>query len=115
MIDKFKLESRKAKASDQFIETLKTLMEQIDSTISNSKEEFVLSLDELQNEEKLLSKEIEIYDKKIQNWSTNKNDMDTSFYSNSKKNTTLNEKYSSSSDLLKEVIDFDVGIKQKVF
>lgn len=80
-------------------------MEEIDMLITESKESLLLKLEEFSNEEKLLTKELDIYDKKIQNWLLNKNDAETI---TSKKIPSLNEKYSDS-DLLKEVIDFDVN------
>ncbi|CAF0949178.1 unnamed protein product [Brachionus calyciflorus] len=104
LIFKFKQESRTIKPNENFIDSLKILMEEVDMMITNSKEEILLKIEELNNEEKLLSKEIEIYDKKIQNWLLNKNDENG--LNGVKKISTINDKYSSS-DLLKEVIDFD--------
>lgn len=82
-------------------------MEEIDTLITDSKEDIILKLEEFSSEEKLLTKEIELYDKKIQNWLLKKNDIQSK--SSAKKSNFLNDKLESS-DLLKEVIDFDVII-----
>lgn len=106
LINRFKLESKNRKQNENFIDKLKNLMEEIDSVITDSKENFLLILEEYSSEEKLLSKEIELFDKKIQNWLLNKNDGQASC--NVKKTSMINDKLESS-DLLKEVVDFDVS------
>ena len=106
-IIEFKRESQNIKPSQDTIESLKVLMETIDSSVSDFKHQHVIKYDELSNDEKLLTKEIEIYDKKIQNWSncsSNAADKENNAKPN---NDKLIDRFGEC-DLLKEVIDFDV-------
>lgn len=82
-------------------------MESVESTVSDFKEQHHLKFEELTNDEKLLTKEIEAYEKKIHNWTTSQNNQKD----NEVKITPgLSNKNSENSDLLKEVVDFDVRV-----
>lgn len=107
MVHRFKQESVVIKPSQQIIDLLKSLIEDIDTSITKFKEDTRVKFDEYENDEKLLSKEIEIYNKKIQTWSSNNNDTETNVKSqiaNDLNNNKLTEY-----ELLKEVVDFDVN------
>ena len=107
MIFKFRKESKIVKPSQEVIDTLKSLMEQVDAGISEYKEQIHAKYDEYATDEKLLSKEIDNYDKKILAWSnttTENVNLNTKINKND-----LNEKLTGGSELLKEVIDFDVN------
>ena len=108
MIFKFKQETRIAKPSQQVIDLLKTLMDQVDDGITEFKEQHHLTYEDLSNEEKTLSKEIDVYDKKILAWTSNPETANNTSANANKGNA--NDKFSGS-DLLKEVVDFDVGLK----
>ena len=82
-------------------------MEQIDSAITSCKESFMLQLNELDDEEKVLSKEVDVYDKKILAWASNA-DHNNSHINSARPVSNLNDKFNDS-NLLKEVIDFDVS------
>ena len=109
MIFKFKQETKIAKPSQQVIDMLKTLMDQIDDGITEYKEQHHLTYEDLSNEEKTLSKEIDVYDKKILAWTSNPETTNNTSSVNTNK-ANANDKFSGS-ELLKEVIDFDVGLK----
>lgn len=108
MIRKFKQESVVIKPSQQVINLLKSLMEDIDTSISDFKEQNRLKYEEYFNDEKLLSKEIETFEKKIQSWHSNK-DQEQNIKQNNQND--LNSKLTEC-DLLKEVVDFDVNINK---
>ena len=108
MIKHFKQESKIIKPSQQVLDTLRALMEQIDASISGSKEEFLLQSNELDNEEKILAKEIDVYDKKIQNWSSNSDGGVAKASSANRANSSISDKLTDS-NLLREVVDFDVS------
>ena len=91
----------------QKIQLLKDLMEQIDTSISEYKEQIHLTYEELNNEEKLLSKEIEISEKKIVAWQTVNQTSESIQKDSKKKLAESNDE--NNSNLLKEVIDFDVS------
>ena len=110
LIFKFKKESKIVKPSQEVIDTLKSLMEQVDAGISDYKEQVHLKYDEYSNDEKLLSKEIDNYDKKILAWNNTENGA-TNYGTNKINKNDLNEKLTGGSELLKEVIDFDVIFK----
>lgn len=105
MIKRFKQESVVIKPSQQIIDLLKSLIENIDTSITKFKEDNRLKLDEYENDEKLLSKEIEIYNKKIQTWSSN-NGTESNIRSQSTNDISNNKL--TEIELLKEVVDFDV-------
>jgi hypothetical protein len=84
---------------------LKSLMESVEAALSQFKEQHVLDYDELLNDEKLLSKEIEIYDKKIQNWSTTSQPVETE---NKQPLAGIKDRNTENCELLEEVIEFDV-------
>ena len=106
MVNKFKQESSTIKPSQLVLDALKALMEDIDTSISDLKEQNRIKFEEYLSDEKLLSKEIEIYDKKIHAWSTQQNDTDNPRTTNQ---NDANSKISEC-DLLKEVVDFDVNM-----
>ena len=106
-ISRFKEESKQKKTSAEKIQLLKDLMEQIDTSISEYKEKIHLTYEELNNEEKLLCKEIEIYEKKIVAWQTVNQTSESIQKDSKKKLTESNDE--NNSNLLKEVIDFDVS------
>lgn len=108
MIRKFKQESVVIKPSQQVINLLKSLMEDIDTSISDFKEQNRLKYEEYFNDEKLLSKEIETFEKKIQSWHSNK-DQEQNIKQNNQND--LHSKLTEC-DLLKEVVDFDVNINK---
>jgi hypothetical protein len=81
-------------------------MENIEQNICNSKEHIHLKLEELFDEEKLLIKEVDIFEKKIENWFNQK------FPPNEHRSASTphpNQKEDYDSDLLPEVIAFDVS------
>jgi uncharacterized coiled-coil DUF342 family protein len=84
-------------------------MEQVDASISEYKEQIHLKCDEFVNEEKLLTKEIDTYDKKILAWSSAAASDNVANTNNKNVKSELNEKLTGGSELLKEVIDFDVN------
>lgn len=106
-ISRLKEESKQKKPSAEKIKLLKDLMEQIDTSISDYKEQIHLTYEELNNEEKLLSKEIEIYEKKIVAWQTVNQTSESTQKDSKKKLAETNDE--NNSNLLKEVIDFDVN------
>ena len=106
MILSFKKETKIVKPSQEVIDTLKSLMEKVDTCISEYKEQIHVRCDEFVNEEKLLTKEIDTYDKKILAWSSTSENT-TSNHKMVK--SELNEKLTGGSELLKEVVDFDVS------
>ncbi len=108
-IKKFKHESTTTKPSQQVLDFLKSFMEEIDSSMSSLKEKNLFKYEEYLNDEKLLTKEIEIYDKKIQAWSSQNDNQPLKPTNQNDVNTKLSE-----CDLLKEVIDFDVCFKNKI-
>jgi hypothetical protein len=79
-------------------------MENIEQNICNCKENIHLKLEELLNEEKLLNKEIDTFEKKIETWFNQKFDTRPTSTPN------MNQKLDSDSDLLPEVVAFDVGL-----
>ena len=105
MILHFKKETKIVKPSQEIIDTLKSLMEQVDACISEYKEQIHVRCDEFVNEEKLLTKEIDAYDKKILAWSSTP---ENNVVSHRVVKSELNEKLTGGSELLKEVVDFDV-------
>jgi hypothetical protein len=107
MILHFKKETKIVKPSQEIIDTLKSLMEQVDTCISEYKEQIHMKCDEFFNEEKLLTKEIDTYDKKILAWSSAP---ENTVVSHRIVKSELNEKLTGGSELLKEVVDFDVKI-----
>lgn len=108
-IQNFKKESRAVKPSANAVEILKSLMESVESALSDFKEQQILDCDELLNDEKLLSKEIEIYEKKIHNWST---DTQTPVEVGSNRAVSgIKARNSENCELLAEVIEFDVSIQ----
>jgi hypothetical protein len=106
MIKKLKEETSTTKPTQQALDILKTIMEDIDTSISDFKQHNNFKYEEFLSDEKFLTKEIEIYEKKIHNWSK-QNDTDTNNPKSINQND-LNSKLSEC-DLLKEVVDFDVS------
>lgn len=108
LIEKFKQESKQVKPSPQILQVIKSLMEQIDSSIIAQKESFLNELNQLEDQEKLLAKEIDVYEKKIHSWSS-ASDGNTSYVSSARPHSASGAlDRLSDSKLLKEVIDFDV-------
>jgi hypothetical protein len=105
MINTFKNESNIIKPSQDTIDLLKTLMEQIDNSISTFKQDYHTTYEQLNDEEKLLTKEIDVYDKKIIAWSNNVNENVNTVGSGVDAAKIMNQNRDSS--LLKEVIEFD--------
>ena len=109
IIHNFKQESRAIKPSNNAVDILKNLMESVEISLSEFKEQHRLQFDEMSNDEKILSKEMEIYEKKIQNWSTT----NTEIIGNTKlpvgSGLGLMDKNSENCELLKEVVEFDVS------
>ena len=105
-IKNFKSDARSIKPSQNAVEILKSLMENVEMVVSNFKEDHRSICDQLANDEKLLTKEIEIYEKKIQNWATSANNDNESQL---KTNIIIKDKDSENCELLKEVVDFDVS------
>jgi hypothetical protein len=85
-------------------------MENIESSVYSFKENQKVKFDEYLNEEKLLQKEIEAYDKKFDIWLNQKNN---GFKSERSHSTTNLKDFieNNGSELLPEVITFDVIIK----
>jgi hypothetical protein len=108
MINRFKQESRIVKPSQHVLDTLKNLMEQIDSSITGCKQSYMLQLSELDDEEKVLSKEVDVYDRKILAWASN-SDHNNNHMNSGRPASSVNDKLTDS-NLLKEVIDFDVSL-----
>ena len=108
MINTFKNESKIIKPSQDTIDLLKSLMEQIDNSISSFKEDYHTTYEQLNDEEKLLTKEIDIYDKKIIAWSNNVNEnVNTTGTGGGGGNISKIINQNSDSSLLKEVVEFD--------
>lgn len=82
-------------------------MESVESALCDFKEQQILDCDELLNDEKLLSKEVEIYEKKIQNWSTD-SQQPVEVGSN-RAASGIKVKNSENCELLAEVVEFDVS------
>lgn len=111
LIAKFRAQPKQQlKPSPKLIEALKSQMDEIDSNITNLKAQTNSNLESLSHEEKLLTREMEVYDAKITNWLKNPNGGGAQ---TERPNATagLNEHFSQS-ELLKEVIDFDVKNKE---
>ncbi len=83
-------------------------MENIEKMISSIKEQIHMKLEELINEEKLLTKEVETFEKKIENWSNQKYEPHEQ-----KQTPTIPISDKNESDILPEVLAFDV--KHKIF
>jgi hypothetical protein len=113
MIGRFKLESQIAKPSQHVLDTLRGLMEQIDASITGCKEGFMLALNELDDEERTLAKEVDVYEKKIAAWSSS--DHSSAAHINSGRPASNVSDKLTDSNLLKEVIDFDVGVSNSVY
>jgi hypothetical protein len=92
------------------VEKLRLMMENIESSVYSFKENQKVKFDEYLNEEKLLQKEIEAYDKKFDIWLNQKNN---GFKSERSHSTTNLKDFieNNGSELLPEVITFDVIIK----
>jgi hypothetical protein len=84
-------------------------MENIESSVYSFKENERMKFEEYLNEEKLLNKEIDAFDKKFDIWLTQKND---GFKSERTHSTTNLKEFldNTGTDLLPEVIAFDVCI-----
>jgi hypothetical protein len=111
-IDKFKQEARIEKPSEQLIGKIKSTMEQIDSQIGQLKEDSLSTLQSLADEEKLVSREVEAYENKIASWLNGTDVGNLVGTSSKRKIVTPNDKYANS-ELLPQVIEFDVGFLKK--
>ena len=78
-------------------------MESVETSLSDFKEQHRLKYEELSNDEKILTKEMEIYEKKIQNWALINTETEMKVVKQ-----MLTDKNSENCELLKEVVDFDV-------
>lgn len=104
LIEAFRAQPKLVKnPSDKMIEQLKIQMDEIDSQLTEFKKHNFACSEELSHDEKILSREVEVYETKITNWSKNQ----TGSNSDRPNVSLLNEKLSQS-ELLKEVVDFDV-------
>ena len=96
------------------VEKLRLMMENIESTVYSFKENQKNKFDEYLNEEKLIQKEIDAYDKKFDIWLNQKN----GGFKSERSNSTTNLKdfiENNGSELLPEVITFDVINNSKEF
>ena len=101
----FQQDSRTIKPNEQVIKSIKALMEEIDESIADFKEENRAKLEEFANDEKLLAKELDNYEKKIQSWnSANETDYEPKSCIGIDSNQNQTE-----CNLLKEVVEFDVN------
>ncbi len=107
-INGFKNKSRAIKPSPQAVDILKDLMESVEVSISDFKEKQRLKFDELTNDEKILLKEMENYEKKIQSWATVTNENEHR-EAEAAKGGFVSDKNAKNCELLKEVVDFDVS------
>ena len=92
------------KPSPNAVEILKSLMENCESALNDLKEENRMKYDELASDERVLTNEIENYEKKIQDWSS----MNNLGKENIPKQGIYKDKHEENSELLKECVDFDV-------
>lgn len=90
------------------IEQLKAQMDEIDSALTDFKRANFTYCEEMSHEEKILSREVDVFETKITSWAKNQ----TGSNSDRPNVTLLNEKLSQS-ELLKEVVDFDVCLINK--
>lgn len=87
-------------------------MENIESTISSLKQESQLKYDELLNEEKLCEREIELFEKKIHNWLTQKNDdLRSTKMTPGRSSSARAGVETTGTELLPEVIAYDVTLQ----
>jgi hypothetical protein len=87
-------------------------MEGIESTLSSLKQESQIKYDDLLNEEKLCEREIELFDKKIHTWLTQKNDdIKPQRVTSGRSSSARPIVDTNGTELLPEVIEFDVNIE----
>lgn len=106
-IEAFRMQLKLVKnPSDKIIEELKMRMDQIDAALVDFKQANLAEAESLQHEEKILSREVDAYEIKITNWMKNPNVLNAN---RPKSKQYLSEKLIQS-DLIKEVVDFDVNM-----
>jgi hypothetical protein len=109
-INNFKSKSRSVKPSPQAVEILKGLMESVEASLGDFKEQQRQKFYELTNDEKILIKEMETYEKKIQSWTTVDKDSERREVGAARTGLVSSDKNAENCELLKEVVDFDVSI-----
>lgn len=97
--------------SERMIEELRQQMDEIDATLIEFKKANLVTVETLTYDEKILGREVEAYETKITNWLKNPNGANTERPANV---SLLNEKLSQS-ELIKEVVDFDVTLIKSMF
>ena len=88
------------------IEQLKRQMDEIDLALTDFKKANFAACESLGHEEKILSREVDVYDTKITNWLKNGGNSDRPQTATA--NVSLLSEKLSQSELIKEVVDFDV-------
>lgn len=88
------------------IEQLKRQMDEIDLALTEFKKANFSACESLGHEEKILSREVDVYDTKITNWLKNGGNSDRPQTATA--NVSLLSEKLSQSELIKEVVDFDV-------
>ena len=83
-------------------------MESVEVSVGDFKEQQRRKFDELTNDEKILIKEMDIYDKKIQSWATAAKDNEHREVGAARACLT-SDRNAENCELLKEVVDFDVS------
>ena len=115
---RFKEESRRrlSEPTQANIDSLRALMEHVDGSISAYKQQHHVAYQQLCDEEKLLAKELDIYEKKIAAWAAAGNgdahqqqQQHAAASGKRAESVGSNNNNNSGSELLKEVIDFDVS------
>ena len=114
---RFKEESRRrlSEPTQANIDSLRALMEHVDGSISAYKQQHHVAYQQLCDEEKLLAKELDIYEKKIAAWAAAGNSdahqqqQQQHAAASGKRAESVGSNNNNGSELLKEVLDFDVS------
>jgi len=85
-------------------------MESVEASLGDLKEQQRQKFYELTNDEKILIKEMETYEKKIQSWTTVDKDSERREVGAARTGLVSSDKNAENCELLKEVVDFDVSI-----
>jgi ribosome-binding ATPase YchF (GTP1/OBG family) len=92
-------------SNEKTIELIKSIMEDIDKSLITFKEEQKIHYEDLNNDEKVLTKELDLLEKKLTLWSSNISNQDQ------KKGHSIHSKLNNEneSNILPQVIKFDVN------
>lgn len=106
MIEGFRLQPKQVRnPTDKMIEQLKSQMDEIDVALCEFKRANFDVYESLVHDEKVLTREVEVYDAKIANWAKNPGGSNSD-----RPNVSLLSEKLSQSERLKEVIEFDVNL-----